>query len=161
MKSVLDSLSIFSTQVPMARFLCHHLDHSQILWLLQTADCEANWTVGGECQHQLDTWMEWMMQPWFCIWYIHHWMCCADHLKRNWNNVQGTECPGTSPSCPSLPCGQRCLYNLTSVSVSDQDQDVTIVATHQTPKHRWISCDLLEPVVNLQQLKAKFALLVL
>merc|ERR1712029_369958 len=25
-------------------------------------------------------------------------------------------CPGTSPSCPDLPCGQNCLYQLTSSS---------------------------------------------
>lgn len=78
------------------------------------ASCVINWTIPKSC----DSFKQQIVKQ------IEQW--------------EGTECPGTSASCPSLPCGQRCLYNLTSVSVSDQDQDVTIVATHQTPKHRFI-----------------------
>ena len=46
--------------------------------------------------------------------------------------VQTSDCPGTSADCPSLPCGQRCLYNFTTYEPEDQ----TISGTHQTPKHR-------------------------
>lgn len=44
-----------------------------------------------------------------------------------------SDCPGTSADCPSLPCGQRCLYNFTSY----EPEDGTISGTHQTPKHRF------------------------
>ena len=45
--------------------------------------------------------------------------------------IQGDElCPSVSEACPTLPCGQRCLYNFTSYD------DLTIIGTHQTPKHR-------------------------
>ena len=44
---------------------------------------------------------------------------------------QHEDCPGLSDACDSLPCGQKCLYNFTSF-----DED-TLVATHQTPKHRF------------------------
>jgi len=48
------------------------------------------------------------------------------------NAWKGEElCPGTSEDCPSLPCGQKCLYNFTSYA------DQTISGTHQTPKHRF------------------------
>ena len=40
-------------------------------------------------------------------------------------------CPGTSPQCPSLPCGQRCLYQYTG---GDQD---SITGTHTTPVARY------------------------
>jgi len=50
---------------------------------------------------------------------------------KQWEN---TECPGVSEDCPKLPCGQKCLYNFTSY----QEEDTTIVATHETPKHRFI-----------------------
>merc|ERR1712156_272563 len=36
-------------------------------------------------------------------------------------------CPGTSPQCPQLPCGQRCLYQHTG---GDTD---TLHGTHTTP----------------------------
>lgn len=55
---------------------------------------------------------------------------------RSWKKkfcFQGEElCPGTSEDCPSLPCGQKCLYNFTSYA------DQTISGTHQTPKHRLV-----------------------
>lgn len=41
-------------------------------------------------------------------------------------------CPTTSPSCPKLPCGQDCLYDLVSMEGS------SIKATHKTPVARYI-----------------------
>jgi len=46
---------------------------------------------------------------------------------------ESSECPGVSEDCPSLPCGQLCLYNFTSWD----SEDLTISGTHQTPKHRF------------------------
>ena len=40
-------------------------------------------------------------------------------------------CPTTSPSCPELPCGQKCLYELTESSQN------SVTGTHQTPVARW------------------------
>ena len=39
-------------------------------------------------------------------------------------------CPGTSPACPRLPCGQNCLYELTSSGPGE------IRGTHTTPVAR-------------------------
>jgi len=41
-------------------------------------------------------------------------------------------CPGTSAQCPSLPCGQNCLYDLTSSSADE------IQGTHTTPVARYV-----------------------
>ena len=41
-------------------------------------------------------------------------------------------CPGTSAQCPSLPCGQNCLYDLTSSSADE------IRGTHTTPVARYV-----------------------
>ncbi|XP_023328353.1 uncharacterized protein LOC111701339 isoform X2 [Eurytemora carolleeae] len=41
-------------------------------------------------------------------------------------------CPGTSSTCPALPCGQRCLYDFVSVNGNE------IKATHTTPVARYI-----------------------
>ena len=39
-------------------------------------------------------------------------------------------CPGTGPACPRLPCGQNCLYELTSSGPGE------IRGTHTTPVAR-------------------------
>ena len=41
-------------------------------------------------------------------------------------------CPTTSPSCPKLPCGQNCLYDLVS------EGSTSVKATHKTPVARCI-----------------------
>merc|ERR1712061_68130 len=41
-------------------------------------------------------------------------------------------CPGTSPSCPELPCGQNCLYDLVTSS------DTRVTGTHTTPVARYV-----------------------
>merc|ERR1712110_316953 len=41
-------------------------------------------------------------------------------------------CPGTSPGCPEFPCGQNCLYSLTSSS------DSRVTGTHATPVARYV-----------------------
>ena len=47
--------------------------------------------------------------------------------------IQGDSlCPGTSPGCPELPCGQNCLYSLTSSS------EARLTGTHATPVARWV-----------------------
>jgi len=40
-------------------------------------------------------------------------------------------CPSTSPACPALPCGQRCLYTLLHTTGG------VITAAHQTPVARY------------------------
>merc|ERR1719318_920700 len=41
-------------------------------------------------------------------------------------------CPATSNSCPSLPCGQNCLYKFISSTPS------TVLGTHTTPVARYV-----------------------
>ena len=50
-----------------------------------------------------------------------------------WIVYQGDAlCPGTSSTCPALPCGQRCLYDFVSVNGNE------IKATHTTPVARLV-----------------------
>merc|ERR1712203_65380 len=72
------------------------------------ASCEVKWTIPSSCE-QFKTKIINQMDAW-----------------------KGEElCPPVSEDCPTLPCGQRCLYNFTSYD------DLTIIGTHQTPKHRF------------------------
>ena len=74
---------------------------------------------------------------------IYHWYCLSLFLTQIFT-VQGDGlCPGTSPACPRLPCGQNCLYELTSSGPGE------IRGTHTTPVARsppprrhgqWSSC---------------------
>ena len=58
-----------------------------------------------------------------------------------WNVFQGDAlCPGTSSTCPALPCGQRCLYDFVSVNENE------IKATHTTPVARLVGVFLARSV---------------
>jgi len=48
------------------------------------------------------------------------------------NAWQGDANCGTPDDCPKMPCGQKCLYELSSV------EDNKIEATHKTPVKRYI-----------------------
>merc|ERR1712088_113149 len=48
-------------------------------------------------------------------------------------NAWDTEvCPMTSPGCTKLPCGQKCLYKLTS------SEEASMTGTHTTPMARYV-----------------------
>merc|ERR1711874_391115 len=55
-------------------------------------------------------------------------------------------CPGTSPQCPQLPCGQRCPYQHTG---GDTD---TLHGTHTTPVARYAILDKGTNYCNLRNL---------
>eukprot|EP00088_Acartia_fossae_P018312 TRINITY_DN20578_c0_g1_i6.p1 TRINITY_DN20578_c0_g1~~TRINITY_DN20578_c0_g1_i6.p1 ORF type:complete len:175 (-),score=31.02 TRINITY_DN20578_c0_g1_i6:489-1013(-) len=80
-----------------------------------------------------------MPYPWHAScqvdWFINDQKCSAvkEKLVNQINAWQGDSgCGQVSDTCPSMPCGQKCLYEL--VSQSDQE----IVATHKTPVARYI-----------------------
>ena len=56
------------------------------------------------------------------------------HQMTAWReNVQKADaCPGTSPKCPKLPCGQRCRYVFEGI-----DNDGNIYGHHLTPKYAY------------------------
>jgi len=56
-----------------------------------------------------------------------------NRIIRQIDNWQGDAlCPTTSPSCPELPCGQNCLYELTKSTENE------IYGTHTTPVARYV-----------------------
>ena len=48
------------------------------------------------------------------------------------NEHRAKACPGRSPSCPKLPCGQRCRYVFERI-----DKDGKIFGYHLTPKYAY------------------------
>ena len=43
-------------------------------------------------------------------------------------------CPSTSPQCPALPCGQRCLYQHTG----GHTDPLSLTGSHTTPVARYV-----------------------
>merc|ERR1711994_1163398 len=85
------------------------------------ASCEGKWTIPTSCEEFKNKIIN-QMRAW-----------------------EGDElCPPVSEDCPSLPCGQRCLYNFTSY------EDLTIIGTHLTPKHRYAVLDFGTNYCNLR-----------
>eukprot|EP00092_Neocalanus_flemingeri_P028178 GFUD01030601.1.p1 GENE.GFUD01030601.1~~GFUD01030601.1.p1 ORF type:complete len:176 (+),score=39.74 GFUD01030601.1:177-704(+) len=73
------------------------------------ASCEVRWQIPTSCE-QFNSRLITQMKAWE-----------GDSL-----------CPTTSPTCPKLPCGQNCLYQVT------EQEDLAITGTHQTPVARYI-----------------------
>lgn len=73
------------------------------------ASCKIQWEINGSCDS------------------------FKSRIVNQINAWQGDSlCPTTSASCPELPCGQNCLYDLVSANGNK------IVATHKTPVARYI-----------------------
>ena len=122
------------------------------------ASCVVTWTIPTSCDHFktriINQMNAWKVEDWphhspfdrtlpllirkFLIPYCFYWYQDLSDVGNEKFWFQGEElCPGTSEDCPSLPCGQNCLYNFTSYA------DQTISGTHQTPKHRLVERWLL------------------
>merc|ERR1719318_408836 len=75
---------------------------------------------------------------------------CEDFKTKLINQMKSWEgdslCPKTSPSCPKMPCGQRCLYKF------GEYDDMTITGTHQTPANRYAVLDFGTNYCNLRNL---------
>merc|ERR1712168_129961 len=72
------------------------------------ASCKIQWEIPQTCSH------------------------FRDKIVDQMNAWQGDSmCPTTSPSCPELPCGQNCLYQVQETSEN------FISGTHQTPVARY------------------------
>merc|ERR1711915_67637 len=72
------------------------------------ASCKINWEIPESCQ------------------------TFKSKIISQMNAWQGDSlCPGTSNSCPDMPCGQRCLYQFRESSQN------YIYGTHQTPVARY------------------------
>jgi len=72
------------------------------------ASCKIQWDIPHTCSH------------------------FRERIVDQMNAWQGDSmCPTTSPSCPELPCGQNCLYQVQQIS------DNFISGTHQTPVARY------------------------
>ena len=89
------------------------------------ASCKIDWQFPGSCSAvraqivgQMNAWQvsEVSLRP----------LLCQSHHPGQGDAL----CPGTSPSCPELPCGQNCLYDLVTSS------DTRITGTHTTPVAR-------------------------
>jgi len=73
---------------------------------------------------------------------------CATITEKLVAQIQAWEgdslCPNTSAACPTLPCGQRCLYSLLD------NTGGVITASHQTPVKRFTDTMRIELTSNSQ-----------
>lgn len=100
------------------------------------ASCSVDWQFGEPCPAVRDKILQ-QIAAWQVVFFSCHLKISTTgivyhcFLLKFLFTVQGDGlCPGTSPACPRLPCGQNCLYELTSSGPGE------IRGTHTTPVAR-------------------------
>ena len=96
------------------------------------AQCRITWTLPRSCSSTRDN-IRNQMIAW-----------------REDDNLKAKACPGTGPTCPKLPCGQKCRYVFQGV-----DEKGKIFGYHLTPKYAYrdnISFEFKEKGANACQI---------